>query len=229
MWSFYESTGELEHQGEKGLLRETFLRRLLEAVLPPHFGVGSGLVVDSENRQSGQIDLLIYDKRLLPPILEQNGHGIYPVDAVLRVIEVKSTLNKEGLIQVQKLAWMLHPTNPKGLKIAATGKLTRGQTQYPLVGLYAYSTTLADIPSTAATVVNFQWAEGVYCTATRGIYVGPNFQQVSHPDLQSDNLIHNTRLFLVELLQKLEEAAASRKEFSIIEWLLPMYKVPNKI
>src|SRR5690349_5776689 len=84
LWTFYEMMGGLSHQGEKGALREAFLARVLQGVLPTHFGVGSGLIVDRWNRQSNQTDIIIYDKRSIPPFLEENGHGIYPIDAVLR-------------------------------------------------------------------------------------------------------------------------------------------------
>ena len=223
LWNFYLATGELSHQGEKGILREAFLRRLLETLLPPHFGVGSGLIVDRWNRQSSQTDLLVYDKRRLPPLLEQNGHGIYPIDAVLRVLEVKSTLDKDDLFQLKKAAWLLNPKNPEGLKIAAKGNLPEGMVSYPLIGLYAYNTRLADVTKTAVEVDALSGGEGICCVATRGVYLGSVFHLIGQADLESENLIHNTRLFFTVFLQALEATAASRKEFSLIEWLLPYY------
>ena len=216
LWNFYQATGELSHQGEKGILREAFIRRLLETVLPPHFGVGSGLIVDKWNRQSSQTDLLVYDKRRLPPLLEQNGHGIYPMDAVLRVIEVKSTLDKDGLVQFKSAAWLLNPQNPDGLKIATTGSANaEGHSYYPLVGLYAYNTKLSDVSKVASDLDVLSGSDGIVCVATRGNYWGRTFLPVDQRDL-----IHNTRLFLTLFLQAVEATAASRKEFSLIEWLL---------
>src|SRR5689334_15487364 len=88
--------GNLEHPGEKGTLGELFLRGVIEAMLPKHFGLGSGIIVDHENRQSPQVDLIVFDTRRMPPALHEHGRGVYPIDSVLRAIEVKSTLNSGG-------------------------------------------------------------------------------------------------------------------------------------
>jgi hypothetical protein len=74
--NLYEATGDVAHRGEKGMFRELGLRKLLLYVLPPHFGVGTGLVVDAWGRQSRQTDLVIFDKRLLPPFLLEESRGI---------------------------------------------------------------------------------------------------------------------------------------------------------
>jgi hypothetical protein len=89
LWTFYKASGAVTHSGEKGQQREAFLARLLESILPPHFGIGTGIIVDRFGKQSLQTDLIIYDRRLIPPLLEHRGRGIYPIDAVLRVLEVK--------------------------------------------------------------------------------------------------------------------------------------------
>ena len=209
LWSLYEATGELKHQGEKGLLRELFLRRLVESILPPHFAVGSGIIVDTWARQSPQVDLLIYDRRRMPPILEEHGHGIYPVDAVLRVIEVKSLLDKDGLEQFGKLVHALNPLNPDGLKMASPGTLPNGYSFYPFASLFAYRTTLLDIEGTKSSFEAFAGAIAPICA-------------ISHPSsscqqLPMEELI---RLFLVEVFNRIEESASSRKMFGVSEWLL---------
>jgi hypothetical protein len=208
LWNLYEATGELQHSGEKGLLREIFLRRLFESVLPSQFAVGSGIVVDKWKRQSPQVDLVIFDRRRLPPIFEEHGHGIYPVDTVLRVIEVKSTLDKLGLDQFMRLAQMLNPANPEGLKIAAKGTLEGGLAYYPFAALFAYKTTLGNISETQKELGGFEGLIAPICVATRSVAELPNSE-----------MEQNIRVFLTKVLDAIEASANSRKPFSVVEWL----------
>ena len=60
---------DLIHKGLRGRAREIFIRDLLRPFINPNFGICTGIVVDSSNKQSNQIDIIIYDKSLLPPIL----------------------------------------------------------------------------------------------------------------------------------------------------------------
>ena len=208
LWNLYEATGELKHSGQKGMLREMFLKRVLESILPPHFGVGTGIIVDKWRRQSPQVDLIIFDKRRLPPILEENGHGIYPMDAVLRVIEVKSILDKEGLKQLGRLSYSLDPTNPNGLKMATKGNLENGQSYYPFAALFAYSSNISDIDKVKKSIPELNEKTCPVCVITKGVDAVPNVGKEQ-----------NLRVFLTILLAAIEESASSRKEFSITEWM----------
>ena len=183
--TFYEVSRDVSHPGEKGVLREAFLSRLLESVLPPHFGIGSGLIVDRSGRQSLQTDVIIYDRRLLPPLLEHRGHGIYPIDSVLRALEVKSNLNKAGLEQVKKQAWTLHPDNEIGLKITTPGRA--GASQYPVVGLYAYDSDLVDIKATGHPLNVFHGTGGVCCVAKKGVFRDSEFRCNCSGDFPVEN------------------------------------------
>jgi hypothetical protein len=44
--NLYDTTVAVSHQGEKGIFRELLIRGILGSVLPPHFGLGTGIVVD---------------------------------------------------------------------------------------------------------------------------------------------------------------------------------------
>jgi|TARA_R110002124_G_scaffold26399_1_gene95030 hypothetical protein len=48
-------------------------------------------------KTSTQIDIILYDKSILPPVLFDESTGIFPVEAVLYTIEVKTTLSKKDL------------------------------------------------------------------------------------------------------------------------------------
>lgn len=208
LWTLYEATGELGHNGEKGLLREVFLRRVVESLLPPQFAVGSGIIIDAAGRQSPQADLVIYDRRRLPPIFEEHGHGVYPIDAVLRFIEVKSVLDKAGLKQFARLVDALRPSNPEALRITAHGTLDRGQAYYPLVSLFAYRTSIVDVQKAVAKVATFDGISAPICVVDQPSVGGTR-----------SRFEDKIRIFLIQILDALEESSSSRKLFGVAEWL----------
>ncbi len=95
MDSLYRLMADIEHEGEKGIFRELFVTQLIHPLLPMQFEIGSGIVMDKDRKQSRQCDVIIYDRRLLPPILVAGGRGIFPIDSVLAVLEVKSCLKAD--------------------------------------------------------------------------------------------------------------------------------------
>jgi len=88
----------ITHQGLKGEFSEILISGLFRPLLPADVGVGSGQIMCSyTGRLSSQIDVVLYDKRILPPILIDDRVGVFPIEAVLYAIEIKTTLTREAL------------------------------------------------------------------------------------------------------------------------------------
>ncbi len=87
----------INHDGLRGELREIISRQLLEPLLPPGWEIGSGEIISAFNNHSPQTDLVIYDRSIVPSLLVGKHHGLYPVEAALAAIEVKSTLTATEL------------------------------------------------------------------------------------------------------------------------------------
>ncbi len=87
------------NQALKGRAREIFISELLKPFLNPTIGICTGIVIDSDNNQSKQIDIILYDKNILPPSMLTEDEGIIPYESALVIIEVKSKLNRD---EVQK-------------------------------------------------------------------------------------------------------------------------------
>lgn len=86
------------HQAMKGSVLEILLSKLFRPLLPSDIGVGTGQIIDSfGNPPSHQIDIVIYNKEILPPVLVNDSIGIFPIESVLYTIEVKTTLNSTEL------------------------------------------------------------------------------------------------------------------------------------
>lgn len=88
----------LTHQGVKGTVLEILISRLFRPLLPSDVGVGTGQIIESyRGLLSNQVDVILYDKSILPPALYDEQTGIFPIEAVLYAIEVKTTLDSTGL------------------------------------------------------------------------------------------------------------------------------------
>src|SRR5947209_11127465 len=89
--------GYVEDEGVLGVLRESLIESFLEPLLMPPYRAGTGVVIDSKGRQSGQCDIIIWDDSIFRPLYTARGAGIYFIESVIAVLEVKSTLEKKSL------------------------------------------------------------------------------------------------------------------------------------
>lgn len=93
-----QAAAGFSHQGVKGTVLELLISQLFEPLLPADIGVGTGQIIDAYGgKMSGQIDIILYNKAILPPILLDDKLGIFPIESVLYTIEVKTTLNATEL------------------------------------------------------------------------------------------------------------------------------------
>ena len=83
----------LEHAGVKGAIREVLMTDLFRPLLPADIGIASGVLISAFGQgQSAQQDVIIFDKRIIPPILFEQGPAIVPIESALVCIEIKSKL-----------------------------------------------------------------------------------------------------------------------------------------
>ena len=47
------------HEGEKGRENEAVMARILEALVPQRYGIGSGLLIDTMNNYGNQTDIVV--------------------------------------------------------------------------------------------------------------------------------------------------------------------------
>jgi uncharacterized protein DUF6602 len=87
----------MPHAGLKGEEVEGILRTFLDRHLPQRFGAGSGLIIDSENNLSKQMDFIVYDALSSPLYRFAERAQIIPADSVASAIQVKTALNKREL------------------------------------------------------------------------------------------------------------------------------------
>lgn len=81
----------IKHKGLRGAFRESSLGQVIRRYLPFGWDLGSGEVVDSLGNSSSEVDLLIYNKSAIPPVLFSESGGCYPIESCYYVFEIKTT------------------------------------------------------------------------------------------------------------------------------------------
>lgn len=220
MVKLYELSGGVSQDGEKGAFREFFLAELIRPYIPSHFGVGSGVVVDAYERQSRQSDIIIYDHRLMPPIMLAGDRGIFPIDSVLVVIEVKSTLEArhyQTLVDAGRRFFPNAEDHPNALRIATPGELKGHEAVYPLYAVFGYT---ADADRDEFERLEEQVPGGSDYIRLIGV-LNKGVWSISDEVRLNDNIGENAVRFLALLLNRLEDTAKSRGDFRVQDWLPP--------
>lgn len=91
-----QELSRLVHPGEYGVYREELLKRFLKLYVPETYGISSGFIITSKDHISHQCDIIIYDKEKTPKIQNMENQRFFPIETVLGVGEVKSTIQSIG-------------------------------------------------------------------------------------------------------------------------------------
>lgn len=86
----------IENNLEDGMYREYLVKKVLEKIVPSKYCITDGFIIDSDNNISKQMDIIIYDKNYVPPFFDET-YTVVPIEAVIAVIQVKTTINNKSL------------------------------------------------------------------------------------------------------------------------------------
>jgi hypothetical protein len=133
----------LEHSGVKGAIREVLMADLFRPLLPADLGIASGIVISAfDEGQSAQQDIVIFDRRIIPPILFEQGPAIIPVESALICIEIKSKLTAVELRAAHTNALSVKNLSLHAGRRDQSGKWIEGRTSGPSILLLALDTDL---------------------------------------------------------------------------------------
>lgn len=114
----------INHNATKGSLRETLLIDFFNKLVPTSLSISSGVICDSSGKSSTQLDFIIYDNQVLPNLILDKDLSMIPIESVYLIAEIKSTLRKKDLEQVEKsrkslnkLKLSIIPTEEHNIKI----------------------------------------------------------------------------------------------------------------
>jgi hypothetical protein len=139
-----KAAGAYDNSALRGRAREIFTESMLKPLLYPTMSVCTGTIIDGMGGQGPQTDVIVFDARIVPPLMLKPGEGLVPCESVLFAIEVKSQLTRQELMK--SVAWaskikrsVFHPS------VAA---LSGSVSSIPCA-VFAYSSDLAAVSTIA--------------------------------------------------------------------------------
>lgn len=89
--------GNLKHPRHLGDFLESELVKTLRILLPQHYLIDKGFLINSRSSFSPEQDILVVDTALGGAICKTDGIGYYPIESAIGAIEVKSNLDLSEL------------------------------------------------------------------------------------------------------------------------------------
>ena len=86
---------KLIHPGEFGLYREVIVKNFIKFLIPQIVTMDNGFLITPKDNVSTQCDIIIYYKNVTPLIESSELQKFFPIETVIGVGEVKSTLSKK--------------------------------------------------------------------------------------------------------------------------------------
>jgi hypothetical protein len=119
MLARFRETGFVNHAGDRGDNREELLREFLQKHLPNRYGVVKGQVVTKDGVPGHSADVIIYDA-LSSPLLFDGRTAVVPIEGVYGIVEVKSRLSKQELLDCMRKIEAFKKLAPRDLSVIQT-------------------------------------------------------------------------------------------------------------
>lgn len=87
------SRDTMGHPVLKGDASETIWLDTLKTYLPVRYSAARAVVIDSENRASDQLDIVVFDRQYSPFVFQHEGVTVIPAESVYAVFEAKQSLD----------------------------------------------------------------------------------------------------------------------------------------
>lgn len=209
------------HPGTKGDDTELKWLDMLREFLPRRYGVSRAFVVDSDGKQSDQIDVVIHDRHFSPLLFEVGGACFIPAESVYAAFEVKQEVDKGHLeYAADKIATVrsLHRTtapvphaggmyNPIKPRRIIGGLLTRRSDWSPPFG-GPFETTLRDLDVRGGD--DLPWGLDIGCAVSDGAFTVTRDKD-THAIIDIDHSEANVALiyFVMRLLRQLQAVGSA--------------------
>ncbi len=120
----------IEHNGEKGRANELTVAAFFGKLLPPNLGLGSGVIIDPDGKQSRQCDLISHEIHKHPQLFSPTEQFVFPADTVVMTVEVKTTLDASEVENIGR--------NSESVRAS---RRAHGNSERPLIAVFAFSTS----------------------------------------------------------------------------------------
>jgi hypothetical protein len=126
------------HKGIRGMEREEPVRSFLRAQLPGRFHVGAGAIVSSKDAPDAQHDIIVTDARHGLALLAAGFSGLWPIESVCAVVEVKSGPDLELDTVTSSLAKVRALVPTAGIVRTSPTEMSLGTSPPPVHAMFAY-------------------------------------------------------------------------------------------
>lgn len=113
-----ETSGAIGHALTRGEVRESEVIAGLRPHIPERFEVASGEVINAEGQRSLQQDVIIADKLIGTPFLATGGIGVFPIEIVYGVLQVKSSISPSEIAEAVENIRSVKTLIPDGSRMA---------------------------------------------------------------------------------------------------------------
>lgn len=127
------SRAVIDHPSAKGTATEEGWRTMLEEYLPNRYCTSKAFVIDSDNRASNEIDLVVYDRQYSPFLFKQDGAVFIPAESVYAVFEVKQELTAETVRDAAEKAASVRSLHRTSVAITHAGGNYPPRSPFPLL------------------------------------------------------------------------------------------------
>jgi len=124
----------LPHPVAKGNSTELDWVKALKEHLPQRYQVSNGFVIDSNGKQSEQIDVVIYDRQYTPLLYNKNEQRFIPSESVYAVFEVRQSLNHKNILYAGKKVSSVRRLYRTSAEIYHAGGKHEPRQPFPIVG-----------------------------------------------------------------------------------------------
>lgn len=125
----YAASKSVSHGPTVGAMREQMLREFMSEMLPQKFAPVSGFIVDSAGNITPQLDMIFIDRSELPTVTLVKDTVYVPAEIALLAVEVKSSITKAVLDQVEKQRHAIEQLRFDYLGSIACANATRSRKQ----------------------------------------------------------------------------------------------------
>lgn len=183
---------KINHNPSDGKFKEELVKAVLD-IIPQRYKVTNGFIIDSHGKMSKEMDIIIYDDVYVPRFFV-SSYSVIPIESVVAVCQVKTTLSKTELINsIDNLNSIDYLTPEKNGQIisATSGTIREKRYILPLKILFCgMSKTKIDKDSCKAIDIVFSLTSS-----------SDNLGKIQIKQLDDDNLV-STSLDIIEMKTK---------------------------
>ena len=215
LYSDFEISSQISHGTDKGSFREDSLKKFLEeGKLPKKYTIGHGQVISRKNEVSKSVDLVIYDSIESSPLLYNDATQIFPIESIYGIIECKSKLSKEKLIEGLDNIKSVKAIAPRDHAYKKSGLMTMSYSRPTPFGIiFAYSLGGNSLQSLTTNLI--EWEKNNDSKVWPNMVVVLNEGIIIHRNNSLDDLTYNN-----DITDECRPWAVEIKENSLFKFYL---------